>query len=90
MESFSPRVLSEGKTETGFGMELANKAGVGEEGEEDTARVGCAQQEEELRQANHDEFMYILIHNYNHTCSRSGRRHRRRAKGLRKDELFEG
>lgn len=63
MESFSPRVLTEGKTEIGFGMELANEAGGGEEGKGDTARVGYAQQEEELRQASRDGFMYILIHN---------------------------
>lgn len=56
-------MLTEGKTEMGFGMELASEAGVGEEGKGDTARVGSAQQEEELRQASHDEFMYILIHN---------------------------
>lgn len=47
----------------GLGMELANEAGVGEEGKRVTARVGYAQQEEELCQASRDGFMYILIHN---------------------------
>lgn len=47
----------------GFGMELANEAGMGEEAKGDTARAGCAQQEEELHQASRDRLMYILIHN---------------------------